>query len=414
VNELVLGTQGPASHRSLRLVPVDRWGNPADPDGTLLVSLYASPPLQIVQPRDAQPGTPLSIRKAGGVRVVLSLSRSAPDGAAGALTVERDGVVVGALPYRVDAGMNEPPADIRVPSAQAPTIQAAIDHVTDQNNDGALVIAVGPGLFRENIVVNRSIVLRGNGAGSTIIDGSPHASVVTISAPHATIQGVSAIGGALGFAINAAAASLTEVRAYHNVGAGIAIAGADARIARSEAVHNGADGVSLNGVSGLLCTSSNLVDNGGAGLSLTAAQNGHLDNNLITSNATGGVRVVSADAATVIDNQIGGNFGSGVQLFASQHSQIIGNLCAGNDEDGVQIDSKGEGTALQGQVPRDGGGNPTTDNLISGNTIDSNHGYGLFIRRSPNDDFSAASGTQAPPGDNASTNNRKGDVLVRQ
>ena len=178
-------------------------------------------------------------------------------------------------------------------------------------------------------------------------------------------------------------------------------------------MHNGADGVSVNGVSGLVCTSSNLVDNGGAGLSLTAAQTGHLDNNLITSNAAGGVRVVSADAATVIDNQIGGNLGSGVQLLASQHSQIIGNLCAGNDEDGVQIDSKGEGSALQGQVPRDGGGNPTTDNLISGNTIDSNHGYGLFVRRSPNDDFSAASGTQPPPGDNASTNNRKGDVFVR-
>ncbi len=45
--------------------------------------------------------------------------------------------------------------------------------------------------------------------------------------------------------------------------------------------------------------------------------------------------------------------------------------------------------------------------------VDTNHGYGLFVRRSPNDDFSAADGLQPPPGDNDSHNNRKGDVVIR-
>jgi len=52
--------------------------------------------------------------------------------------------------------------------------------------------------------------------------------------------------------------------------------------------------------------------------------------------------------------------------------------------------------------------------LVLDNIFDSNHGYGLFVRRSPDADFGAAPGVQSPAGDNQATGNRKGDVFVRQ
>lgn len=413
VGDLMVGTLPPASHRSLRLVPVDRWGNPADPAPALSVSLRSAGALDLVSPAKARRGETVLLRSAAGVRVALHAQRGAADGATGALTVEQNGAVVGALPYRIDARANQPPPDIIAPSQGAPTIQAAIDQVADRNHDGALVVAVRPGLYHENVRVNRSIVLRGAGAGSTILQGDGAASVVSVSALSSTVQGLTTVGGSNGFALGGASALLIDSRAWHNVGAGVAVSGAAVQVVSNQAAENGSDGLSVLGGVGAVCSGNHLFDNGGAGATLSNVQSAQFDNNLVATNAAGGVTLNAANASAVIDNQSGDNVGPGIQLLGSQNCQVLGNLSTLNDDDGVHIDSKG-GSETPGLrlVPRSGG-NPTTDNVISGNAVDSNHGYGLFVRRSPTDDFSAAPGLQPPPGDNTVSNNRKGDVLIQ-
>ncbi len=412
VGDLVVGTQAPANHRSLRLVPVDRWGNPADPTPALSLSLHTSAPLDLVQPAQARRGEAVRLSSARGVRIAVRAQRGTIDGSTGTLIIEEDGVVVGALPFRIDARANRPRSDIIAPSRAAPTIQAAINQVTDRNHDGALVVTVRPGLYHENIVVNRSIVLRGAGTGSTIIAGDGTGSVVSVSAPNSMIQGLTTVGGSSGFALAGASTLLIDSRAWHNLGAGIAVSGPSVRVVRDHAAENGADGLSVNGATGIVCSGNQLFDNGGVGATLSGVQSALFNDNLSATNAAGGVTLVAANGSSVIDNQVGDNTGPGIQLLASQSCQVLGNLSTVNDDDGVHIDSKGSEAPGLFLLPR-GGGNPTTDNLVSGNTVDTNHGYGLFVRRSPNDDFSAASGTQPPPGDNTVTNNRKGNVFVR-
>ncbi len=410
VGDLVLGTQAPANHRALRLVPVDRWGNPADPAPALMLSLHSGGPLDILRPAPARRGESVTLDSARGVRVVLHTQRGALDGSTGTLAIEHDGIVVGALPYRIDARANRPQADIVVPSQAAATIQAGINQVTDRNNDGALVVAVRPGLYHENVVVNRPIVLRGAGAGSTILQGDGPASVVSVTAANSTIQGLTAVGGGNGFAVSGGSMLLIDSSAWHNLGAGITISGATSTVLRTRAADNGTDGIAINAAGGAVCSGNLLFNNGGAGAVLSGAQSVQLDNNVVATNAAGGLNLVSATASNVIDNQMADNVGPGIQLLGSQNCQLIGNLITVNDDDGVRIDAKAGETG--GRVLQRGG-NPASGNLVSGNTVDLNHGYGLFVRRSPNDDFSAASGLQPPPGDNTVSDNRKGDVFVR-
>ena len=161
VGDLVLGTQAPANHRALRLVPVDRWGNPADPAPALRLSLHSSGPLDVLRPAPARRGEPVDLGSARGVRVVVQTQRGTPDNSTGTLAIEHDGVVVGALPYRIDAHANRPQADVVVPSQAAATIQAGIDQAVDRNNDGALVVAIRPGLYHENVIGEDHLPLAG-------------------------------------------------------------------------------------------------------------------------------------------------------------------------------------------------------------------------------------------------------------
>lgn len=407
---LVLGTQPPANHRSLRLVPVDRWGNPADPPAALSLSVHATGPIDLVRPARARRGEPVALRTARGIRIAIEAQRGTIDGSIGTLTIEDDGAVVGALTYRIDARANQQRSDMTVPNRTVPTIQAAIDQVTDRNSDGTLIVAVRPGVYHENVVVNRSVVLRGAGADSTIIQGNGTATVVSVNAPSSTIQGLTTVGGGSGFALIGDASQLIDSRAWHNLGSGVTVSGGTTQVVRVEAADNGADGISVTGAAATVCSDNHFLNNGGAGARLSGP-GARFDNNLLATNAAGGVLLVAASGSGVVDNQIGDNTGSGIQLLGSQSCQLLGNLSTVNDDDGVHIDSKASEAPGLLLLPR--GGTPTTDNLVSGNTVDSNHGYGLFVRRSPNDDFSSASGPQPPPGDNTVTNNRKGDVFVR-
>ena len=170
----------------------------------------------MVRPARARRGELLTLGNARGVRVVVHPQRGTPDGSTGTLTIEHDGAVVGVLPYRIDARANQLQPDIVVPSQAAATIQAAVNQVTDRNNDGTLVVALRPGLYHENVVVSRPMVVRGAGAQSTILQGDGSASVVSVNAANSTIQGLTTVGGGNGFALAGASTLLIDSRAWHN------------------------------------------------------------------------------------------------------------------------------------------------------------------------------------------------------
>jgi len=76
-------------------------------------------------------------------------------------------------------------ADLQVPSKQFPTIAAAIAAANRGDN-----IHLAPGIFQENVTVDKTLALIGSPDKKSIIDGSGQGTVITVTAPDVQISGL--------------------------------------------------------------------------------------------------------------------------------------------------------------------------------------------------------------------------------
>jgi len=387
VDSFVVGTRSTAAKRTLRLMPADRLGNPADPPPGFQASVVAGDRMRVLRPRGS-----VTLPSADGVIVKLALRSRTVDGTVGAVTIEVGGAVVDAPEFSVDARLNPIRPDVTVPSVEAPTIQQAIAVVYDKRRDGRLVIDIAPGLYREVVVVDRPILLRGSGSGSTVLVGDGTQSVVTLAAPGASLRAVTLVAGSVGVTAAAADGELTDITAWRNASDGFAVTGAGVALTRVVALDNGGAGVSLV-ESASVIAASRLIDNLISGVSSVAAVGTTLRDALVIGNGFG-VSLVGGSAALVRGNRIVGNHDIGIDIDSATGSEVIGNLSSVNDGDGIKLD--------RGDASR-----------VSSNVFDGNGGYGIFQRRSADVDYSVAAGLQDAMGDNVATNNRKGDLFIR-
>jgi hypothetical protein len=389
LDHLILGTTPPMDRVSMRLLPVDRFDNPADPPPDWNVTLSADAGLRISGQRRRP--HPIPIRSAQGVRVLAVV---APGGAGGALRVERAGVAIAALPFVVDERINRPLADVTVPSASIASIQAGIDTATDRNGDGVVAVRIRRGVFRERLTVRRTITLAGAGGGATVLVGDGTSATVTIAAPGVVVRDLTVAGGAPGIAADGNGTRLISADVSQNTGPGVELAAANNEVWNSRVEHNGAGGIAVGGAAGVRCSDTLLRDNQGAGLSAQSAAGVEIAATRAVENGGAGFSIVAGSGATLGENQSVLNIGPGIELIESSGAMLEGNLCAANDDDGLHMDRAGGAVVIR-------------------NSFDSNKGYGLFVRRTADADFAATAGTQGPPGDNTAVDNRKGDVFVR-
>ena len=390
--DLILGTSGSARRRRLRLVPVDRLDNPADPAAGLAVTVRAGSPLRIVHPGKGSTEQALSLPTADGRRVVLQVPPGSADGTTGLVTVEQDGIVVAAHPYRIDPRVNRLKADVVAPSATLPTIQSALEAATDRNGDGLVVVSVRPGVFYERLVIDHPLVLQGAGAERTIVRGDGTGPVVSVVAPNVEIRRITAVGGTTGFALAGPSAALVEARAWHNDGAGVTVSGASASLWRSGMIDNSGDGLLAQDADQLACEESTAFLNGGAGLRIIGGAGGRIEASSIASNSGSGVVVMGTDLQ-VNGNRSIVNLGSGMETSSSSGAQVMANLSATNDGDGLHMDS------------------PNGD-LVWGNVLVNNGQYGVWLGGSMNADFSPNPGQQRPIGNNKTAANGEGSVSL--
>ncbi|MBI3784011.1 MAG: right-handed parallel beta-helix repeat-containing protein [Deltaproteobacteria bacterium] len=394
LHSITLGQRTPSSQRHLRLLPADRFGNPTDPpaDFSLLVTADAS--LRITHPKGTRKLKPTLIKTAAGVDVVFAVRSGVADGTTGRIAVERNGGVVAVLPFRIDQRLGQPRPDAHVPSKKFKSIQAAVDQATDRDHNGQLVIDVDPGIYRENVTLNRAVLLRSRSADNTFIVGNGTAPAVTISSPSVTMFGFTTVGGAAGFSVSGSGAQLSDVRAWMNNGPGLAVSGSSVSLLRAVSQRNGGDGLNVSGGTADVFSGATLVDNSAAGATILSSASGMIESSAVADNATGGFLLTAVSNAAIADNTLVNNIGIGLSLDTCSSNNITGNVVGLNDDDGIRMDR-------------------TSGNLISKNVSDTNKGYGIFTRRG-SDDFDAQSGVQTmPPGDNIVGGNRKGDVFVR-
>jgi len=142
-------------------------------------------------------------------------------------------------------------------------IQAAISHASAGDT-----IVVGSGTYREKILLNKPLIVRGmnTGAGAPVIDPEKRGNAVEITAPGCTFSGFVVQNAELqsGIRIFSARTTLT-----------------------GNTVKNCAQGIFLDSASGSLVSGNNITKNFRAGITLQGATGNRIETNSITKNTVG-------------------------------------------------------------------------------------------------------------------------------
>ncbi len=388
---LALGTASSAGRVKLALVAVDRFGNPTDPGAAMPVRLVTDAPLAITPDADEQPAVEdVVLTQTKGTK----LSLTATGAGAGTLRVLVGGALCQTVAVSAHAERNKGASDAVVAlkgKADYRSIGAAAAGAGDRNGDGRITITVADGIFRESVALTRTLDVLGAGSGRTVIDARGSGAALTVGATGGELAGLTASGGTAGVAV-VVPETISGLEARGNVGAGFLFTSSGAAASACLARENGGPGFELTAPATL--TANTALDNAGPGIASNATDPGVVvEANVLALNGLEGLVVLNGDAPVVTGNAAAGNYGGGIELEETVGGTVTGNRAAGNDGDGLSL-------------------NQSDGALIDGNDCSYNHGYGMRIDRATAD-FAAAPGTQAPPGTNDVSNNRKGDIDFR-
>ncbi len=389
---LTLGTASSAGRLKLVVVAVDRLGNPTDPAPGMTVALVTDGPLLVAPDRDGVPGREnLALTNGKGEKITLQATAAGT----GTLRVLVGGALCQSLAVDVRRERDRGGSDAVVAQkgrADYRSLAAATAGATDRNGDGRITVTVADGVYRETVPVTRAIEIYGAGTGRTVVDARGLGAALTVGSTGAIVRGLTASGGTTGIAITVPT-TVTGLEARGNVGAGFGLGIGGAATTACVARENGGAGFAITAAPALVAGNS-AIDNAGPGIASTASGAGVvIDANVLTLNGGDGVQVASGNAPTVTDNASAGNFGAGITLEDTTGGTVAGNRAAANDGDGLRL-------------------NQSDSALVDGNDCSTNHGFGMRIDRSTAD-FAAAPGTQAAPGSNDVSDNRKGAIDVR-
>jgi len=205
-------------------------------------------------------------------------------------------------------------------------IQSAID-----NSSSGDTIRVFNGTYLENVIVNKTLSVVGNGSSDTVINGSDTGNVVTVSANWTNLSGFLIIAGGNGY-----------------WDAGISLEANNCTVSRTNSSNNN------------------------HGFLLRSVRDNELSNNSCTDNTRDGILISNSDFNTLRDNICFRNR-YGIALDNADSSQVEKNGCTENDR-GISV-SNSEG------------------NTISENTLTSNQD-GLYLSGSTDQDISSNIFTQ--------------------
>ena len=208
------------------------------------------------------------------------------------------------------------------------TQETPFNRIQDAINaaEGRDSIRVYEGVYKENVIINRTVNVIGNGSGSTAIDGEGSDVVVKVTANWVNISGFKIIGGG------------GTTWPPEQEDAGIKV----------EADH-------------VQIFENNCSFNGWTGILLTDAHSSRIFNNTINSNNDNGIKLVSSHHNVLSGNNISKNNGSGIKSLDSDHNSFTNNTITGNWWRGIFISG------------------PSTRNECHYNIITSNRRHGLAV-----------------------------------
>jgi parallel beta-helix repeat protein len=242
------------------------------------------------------------------------------------------------------------------------SIQNAIDNASSGD-----IIYIWADTFYENLVINKSVELVGNGTSKTIIDGQGLGSVIKIFADNVTIRNFTLLNSGNAFSgieiygsiTNSVAGCRIMDNELNNNGYGISLWNSDNNyLEGNKVVTNTYGGIQLkNSVNNYLNTNTikknhngiyldssdeniikknNIISNENQGLFLSFSYDNKILNNEIILNNMG-IELLSSLNNNITDNLIKENRNKGISLEASSNNNIINNTIRSNGDVGISL-----------------------------------------------------------------------------
>ncbi len=203
------------------------------------------------------------------------------------------------------------------------TIQEGVDAAFDEDT-----VFVYNGTYYENVIVDKTINLTGEGMNNTIIDGGGSGIVVRINADRVDITGFTVINGNYGIYLDSSFKSNVTGNNASNCWVGVFLAFSNSNIIRDNNVSNNWDGIHLFLGGGNTIIGNN-VSNNGDGIYLDNSDNNNITGNNISNNDYG-IFSDRSKGNNIIDNKIDLNNYYGIFLESSNATNVSGNAMIRN------------------------------------------------------------------------------------
>lgn len=234
------------------------------------------------------------------------------------------------------------------------SIQSAINSAS--NGD---TIQVAPCIYRENVVVDKSVSLIGADRNTTIIEGGGSGNVVKVITDNNVISGFTVQNGYCGIILTGNKNTITNNKANSNSECGILLYSSNNTIVNNTALNNGI-GIHLKGSPNNTIL-SNKVSNNEYGIWLyhSPSIDTKIVGNILDSNRYGIYFLDSVNNSLVANNTVSNN-DYGIYLASSSNNTIMSNKVLNNRLEGISIDS-------------------SSNNTITNNNVVNNPSYGIYL-----------------------------------
>jgi nitrous oxidase accessory protein NosD len=212
-----------------------------------------------------------------------------------------------------------------------PTIQAAVSAASPDDT-----ISVRNGVYRENIIISKSLTLQGEDRETTIIDGGGSGSVVHITASHVTVEGFTVKNGEIGIEIQSELPihhiTLKDMIMTLNTGNGIYSLNSGGYHVIEDCIifHNHSYGLNVHQFSKSIIRNCEVFGND-KGMRPAWSWYMAIEGNKIHHNRDEGMEIDSCCYSTVEKNLIYANKGTGMTfLYVSSRNTIKENIVFSN------------------------------------------------------------------------------------